>query len=328
MSQKTRTLDRVAKEICDQAFPSAANLTVRHMTDLRHSLYFVRVGDSSFVLKIFSDDEGALRREVVSRQLLGARLPIPPIRAEGVHRNRFFYAIMSWCDGTALARMLLRPPSAIVGSAFHDAGRLLGKLRLFSSDIAGQIDNLLPLAPLARMGFGDAGFVGRFEEATHSIAQHVGTTVYHRILGIMAEADVSVDAAPLVLSHGDFQPKNLLISPEGHVEGLIDWELAAIAPAWSDIAHLLRYAFYDGLVERLAAGYAEAASLGAGWQRAARRYDLGRISVGLSRPDLSGSDVPIWLALVRGLVRAIDEDDTTPVRRAVTALLRYESARA
>ena len=126
----------------------------------------------------------------------------------------------------------------------------------------------------------------------------------------------------VVLCHGDYQPKNLIFDEAGQLQALIDWELAAFAPRLADLAHLLRYAPSDALEDSLTQGYGATCPLPDSWARAARCYDLARVSLGLSQPGVSGaSDIPLWIEFLEGCVDALLRSDPQRLRRACRVFL-------
>jgi hypothetical protein len=88
------------------------------------------------------------------------------------------------------------------------------------------------------------------------------------------------------------------------------------------LAHLLRYAAPDAVEASLRQGYATGCNLSDAWTRAARCYDLVRISLGLSRPGISGaSDIPQWIEFIEVCADALLRFDPERLRQAARVFL-------
>jgi Ser/Thr protein kinase RdoA (MazF antagonist) len=211
-----------------------------------------------------------------------------------------------------------------VETAFENAGALLGRLHAQSAAVDERPNRIFPLAPAASVGFGAADFLGRFAIATAPFRERFGNPLWDRVT---AAIEGGLDACErvlveVVLCHGDYQPKNLIFGEAGQLQALIDWELAAFAPRLADLVHLLRYAPSDALEDSIRRGYAATCPLPDAWTRAARCYDLARVSLGLSRPGVSGaSDIPLWIEFIEGCVNALLRSDPQRLHQACRVFL-------
>jgi hypothetical protein len=108
-----------------------------------------------------------------------------------------------------------------------------------------------------------------------------------------------------------------LFDANGCLSAVIDWELARIAPPLCDLATLLRFAPDDASESAVL----HASTLGLSVDARSARYDLIRVSLSMSKPDLTGEDVPIWANFIDGCAVSLLENDPEPARAASRGLL-------
>jgi hypothetical protein len=85
---------------------------------------------------------------------------------------------------------------------------------------------------------------------------HAGTR--ERVLALWADRDrlfAALDAAPQVLGHGDYHPRNIMLPPEGDDVVAVDWGFCGPAPVGADLGDLVCGAawFCDIEVDEIAA---------------------------------------------------------------------------
>jgi aminoglycoside phosphotransferase (APT) family kinase protein len=120
----------------------------------------------------------------------------------------------------------------------------------------------------------------------------------------LLDADAACGPARTVLVHGDFNPKNILVAPDGpSVSGLVDWEFAHAGSVHTDFGNLTRFEREDRLVEPLTEGFVDAAP--------------GHIR----DPFSHGRAVDLW-----ALIELAGRTPTNPVAELASALL-LEQAR-
>jgi hypothetical protein len=208
-------------------------------------------------------------------------IPIPSLLFQGRIRGSSRYLITRWADGVPLSTALVHRTAFPIETAFENAGALLGRLHAQSVAVDETPGRIFPLAPAASVGFGAADFLGRFAIATVPFRERFGDPLWDRV---SVAIEVGLDACKrvlveVVLCHGDYQPKNLIFDEAGQLQALLDWELAAFAPRLADLVHLLRYAPSDAVEDSLRQGYGATCPLPDAWTRAARCYDLVRVSL-------------------------------------------------
>lgn len=200
-------------------------------------------------------------------------------------------------QATANARRADVPAPEVLGVEHVDhEGELLSfsVLRLLPGHPLDEVADELPTAELERVLVGGGELLAKL----HSVGADCGTghelappkpQFVDRVIGVAGQAlgqeaagivERGVDRlvhdlrtyppSPLVLTHGDFLPKHLLIDDHGAIVGVIDWEFAGAGPPALDLAHWEvaageGYEDYSDLVRR---GYERVAQLEeteAGW---------------------------------------------------------------
>lgn len=202
--------------------------------------------------------EGGPEPELGPLQLARQVVPVPEVFARGAD-----WAILSFLDG----RPLVDSPGATQAAA-----RMIGKLRSVRFSQQGWIGADLVVRPFAFGG--SLGFVNSKLEST-PVAEHLGPELYASLRAFVVKATDSFEALDVgpCLVHGDFNPSNVL-TREGRVSGLVDWEFSHAGSSWLDIGNLLRHTSSDRQ-GRIEAGLREAGmEMPANWRENARLADL------------------------------------------------------
>jgi Ser/Thr protein kinase RdoA (MazF antagonist) len=311
--------------LCRRTFGQSATWTPARLGGGQHELYRVEDGADAAVLKIIVDGAGAQRRELRARELFESEIPIPAKLSHGRIRGSSRYLITRWADGEPLSTALVHRDGFPIPAAFGSAGILLGRLHALSAMVRERPGRVFPIALAVSLEFGMAEFFRQFEAATARFRERFDPSLWTRVRAAIESSlgactGILVDT---VLCHGDYQPKNLIFDAAGQIRALIDWELATFAPRLADLAHLLRYAPTDVAETALGQGYGASFDLPEVWTRAARCYDLARVSLGLSRPEgISGaSDIPQWIEFIEGCADALLVADPTRLREAARVFL-------
>jgi hypothetical protein len=288
--------------------------TVSPLTSARHTLYQLSGTIGVGVLKIHRVTPDFWLREHTANvlfqrhsQLLGA---VPG------------YLLFKFVDAKPLIQRLVADdspsPADLFGQAATRANEIHGASIEFNPDLLGNFPRDSPLA----LGLGSSGFLTSFKAATHVLSARMGAKRLRRIHQAIAKMIGNLDGVhrSACLIHGDFQPKNLLFDTNAQLAAVIDWELARIAPPLCDLATLLRLA-PDDASESAILRASELVGLSVD---NARAYDLIRVSLGMSKPDLTGNDVPIWVSYMDGCALSLLENDPVPARAASRRLLTLE----
>jgi hypothetical protein len=231
------------------------------------------------------------------------------------------YLLFKFVDAQPFVRRLIADTLSSPAGLFEQAATRVSEIHRASLELDSDLIGNFPTDPLLALGLGSPDFLSSFKAATHLLSAHVGVKrvrlIYQAIAKTIGNLDHIHRSACLI--HGDFQPKNLLFDANGCLAAVIDWELARIAPLLCDFATLLRFAPDDASESAiLRASKPVGFSVDA---RNARCYDLIRVSLGMSKPDLTGEDVPIWANYVEGCAMSLLENDPEPARAASRRLL-------
>jgi aminoglycoside phosphotransferase (APT) family kinase protein len=191
-----------------------------------HSAYRVDIAGDFFVVKIDRDHERIAREVAGQSRAALAGVPVPPIIAHepGALAMRFV-------DGTPLNERTTAPAWRATGAA----------LRTLHASSPEHGDELIG------SGFGVAArtwpdFVhSRLESSLDGCVDGLGLdpAVAASIRRAFDDHLPLIEAAPIVRSHGDFQPEHVLLDPRSdQVGAIIDWADHGLAdPAW-DLAVL------------------------------------------------------------------------------------------
>jgi aminoglycoside phosphotransferase (APT) family kinase protein len=157
------------------------------------------------------------------------------------------------------------------------------------------------------------------EAALTPLAPLFEAPVLDRIAAVVGRLVADLRADPrLQFSHGDFQPKNLLVEADGRLAAVLDWEKAALATPWEDLATLLRYAPDDAAEAAFGEG-AAAAGAGCDWRWHCRATDVAAIGLQLAQTGAPEPDAALWARMLSALVLAL-EGSPEPARSAARAL--------
>lgn len=292
------------------------SVAITRVPNGRHDLFRVQSACGRYALKVL--DSPASQRERRARELQESGLPLPALADAGDLPDGRGFLLMEWRAGAPMTEVLGANSMAQRQTAFASAANHLRRLH------AVERPQAWTKAPPALLAFGRPGFLDLLSPSLTHLAAHFGAALAGDVRSALAGLRLTeATETRITTSHGDYQPKNLLIDATGQVTCILDWEFCGLAPHWSDLAHLLRASPDEATDERIGRGYGVAEP---GWTPACRSYDLARICLGLGRPDLEGDDLDDWALMVEGLVRAIRDFDVRPAREAAAALRAREAA--
>jgi Phosphotransferase enzyme family len=287
--------------------------TVTPLATARHVLFRLSGTIGVGVLKIHVDSSDLWLREHTANLLFQGHSQL----LDAVPS----YLLFKFVDAQPLARRLIADTSASPADFLGQAAARASEIHRASLELNSDLLGNFPTDPLLALGLGSPDFVSSFKAATHLLSARLGVKRVRRIYQAIAKTIENLDRIhrSACLIHGDFQPKNLLFDDNGALAAVIDWELARIAPPLCDVATLVRFTPDDASESAVLSAFKPAGLCVDA--RDARCYDLIRISLGLSKPDLTGDDVPIWADYVDGCAVSLLENDPEPARAASRKLL-------
>ena len=256
---------------------------------LRNTNYRLRLSSlpEPVVLRLFSADPSACRREAALQRLVGGRVPVPEVLYSQPEADPP-WNVVAWIKGERFDQVLTTAGHAELGAMSRDAGRVLARIHAFTFPAAGF------LGPDLSVGAFD-GYSGDWSEMLNAWLLHgrsgtrLGPELTERLLLFVADNAHRMKplGAQAHLLHSDYKPWNLLVrGPE--VAAVLDWEFAFSGWPLNDIGIYLRHsaslppAYLDGFID----GYLDAGGdLPDDWRRLARLIDLISLCYFLERPE-------------------------------------------
>jgi Ser/Thr protein kinase RdoA (MazF antagonist) len=291
-------LDRAALEArLAVPFPGAR---VREATPLsgglRNSNYRLRLDgrDDPVVLRLFTADPEACRREVALAERVAGTVPVPATLYADPQADPPF-SVTAWIEAARLDDLLRGGDAAAVERAAAAAGETLARIHAFALPEPGFLGPDLAVRQALDLIDGWPEHVAFF--LAGPAGTRLGPELSARLRAIVPR--MAPRLLPLrgttTLVHADYKPWNLLVrhGPAGaaggawRVAAVLDWEFAFAGPPMVDLAIFLRHR--DGLppayTRGLLAGYQAAGGhLPADWATQTRQLDLLNLCSMLSQP--------------------------------------------
>lgn len=199
----------------------------------------------SLVLRIYTRDKSAFRKERDLYQRLGSDLPLPRFifADESTSLIPYPFALHSFVDGILMRDIIAQGDHEAIAQCCYEAGVMIGKLSTFSFVHAGFFGENLHVQPFKKTDAYRHLFASLLK--TSNIKHELG---FEGVKKIRALIENSSDLLPSnsdgTLCHGDFDPSNIKVqlTPEGYkISGLLDWEFSFCGSSYSDIGQMLRY---------------------------------------------------------------------------------------
>lgn len=274
---------------------------------LSNTLYRLRVHNlaDSFVLRIYTRDPSACRKEIDLHRLVRGAVPVPEIvyaDADGA----LPHVMMRWVDGPTFREIKQQQDVHAIAGAAYAIGETLSHIGRFTFSRPGGIGPALEIgAPF--------GSVAEFVEQCLGAPATQGRLAPHARARVR---DYVGEWAPRLrefehdcsLVHSDFGSPNLVMQCVGgrwQVAAVLDWEFAFAGSPLVDLGHMMRYERRSSpqLEPHFSRGFREAGSvLPADWFDLGRAFDLTALLEFLTRPALSESIVPEIVGLLMATV--------------------------
>ncbi len=209
---------------------------------LRNTNYALQLETERAVLRLYSADAAACRREMALLRLVADRAPVPRVlRADPTATPP--WALLEWMPGVRFDEMLFHATSGEVEQACHAAGDVLARIHAVTFDAPAMLGPGLELAE--PMGQPWLTGVAEFFRKEHS-RQLVGKGLAQEVERLVErEAWRLADCwAQAQLVPADYKPWNLLVdrvNSTWRVSAVLDWEFAFSGPALCDLGIFLRY---------------------------------------------------------------------------------------
>ena len=297
--------------ILQRAFPGHALRSVEAITGgVINGMYRIEVEgfNQPFVLRIYTRDPAACRKEVDLHHLVAHRVPVPEIlyaatsEAEGLPPH----SVMRWLNGLTFRQLKARRDPREIAQAARSIGETLARIGSFQFDRPGRIDPGLTIGPPLLPGDqGAADFVDNCLNSPET-QRRLDAARRDRVREFMRNwaPRMALLAGEHRLVHSDFGGPNLLVDQvDGHwrVTGVLDWEFAFSGPPLVDVGHMVRYErLAQPLVEpHFSDGFrAGGGNLPEDWFGLARAVDLMALCEFLTRPQLPESILPELMELI------------------------------
>ena len=269
---------------------------------LRNTNYRLRLASLAepVVLRLFSADPSACRREAALERLVRERVPVPRVlHAEPDAAPP--WTIVTWIDAERYDQVLKGATQDEIGAVSRAAGRVLAAIHTFTFPAAGFLGPDLSVGGLDGYSSDWADLLSGWLLGGRSGAR-LGPDLTGRLLRFIDDnADrMRSGANQAHLLHADYKPWNLLVRGPA-LAAVLDWEFAFSGSPLNDVGIYLRHsaslppAYLDGFV----LGYLEAGGeLPDDWRRLARLTDLISLCYFLERPE----DDPAVVRDVRPLI--------------------------
>jgi aminoglycoside phosphotransferase (APT) family kinase protein len=274
---------------------------------LSNTLYRLRAEDlsDSFVLRVYTRDPAACRKEIDLHRLVRGTVPVPEIvyaDPDGAPPH----VVMRWVEGRTFRDVKHSPDAEAVTECARAIGETLAGIGRFRFPRPGAI------APGLEIG-----------EPFPSVADFVEQCLQSPVTQERLTADTRDRVRAYVrrwtprlrefdsestLVHSDFGSPNLVMRCDGgrwQVAAVLDWEFAFSGPALCDVGHMMRYERRESrrLEPHFSRGYRDAGGvLPEDWFELGRAMDLTALLEFLTRPGLPTSITPEILGLVEATV--------------------------
>lgn len=235
-------------------------------------------GGERAMLRIYTRDAGACRREAALHALVAPRVRVPALLYSQPDAAPFGapYAVLEWLEGESLmAAWASGEEQRALGGALGRTLAAIGSIRFerpafFAPDLS-----------LAEAGVTD--FESYIDSCLEDPASSLRDIAPRLRDFVMRNRDRLPDGDAAVLVHGDYKAGNLLVSRTAdgwQVAGVLDWEFAFAGPPLFDLAPLLRFShrlppdFETGVIDGLRAAGARVPD---GWKKRVRLLDLANL---------------------------------------------------
>jgi hypothetical protein len=298
----------------------------------QHATFHI-LGAVEAILKVFPAQYRGFDVEQTALELIRAGLAgVLPVVVPEVYGSASDadgrYLLLSFFLSRSLAQAI-RVPEFRRRPALVQAAESIGRIHSIASTLAETATRTFPvdgLAGLVRVGQLD------FDGLCERVRQGACVVGAERTAGAIQaleahRAILEGVCAPIHLVHGDYQPKNLLITRHGEaLVAVIDWELACLSSPIRDLATLLRFCDDLSTEDAVLDAYPALPWTHEMTRVGARCFDLARVAIGMSTVRSTTSDTPAWLEFVDATIAYLAAGAPERLRRAAAALILFGSS--
>jgi aminoglycoside phosphotransferase (APT) family kinase protein len=210
-------------------------------TGLANTNYLVATSRRQLVLRLHVRDAKSCAKERILHDLLEDSVPLAPLLGsnESAQLLGHPFSLFAFVSGTTLERALQGGAEIRLETAARSLGDALARLTQFRFETFGDLvaepgASELKVSPWSA---GDFYHQTLFESPAAARLGPLRDRVWHLV---QTSAERFPDAWPPHLTHGDFNPTNLLVDDSGEVSAILDWEFAHAGSIWADLGNLLR----------------------------------------------------------------------------------------
>ena len=244
----------------------------------------------ALVLRLYQRDPAQAKKEAALSRLVAGKVPAPRYLHLGTRpSNGQIYAIVDWVEGATLLSAAKRADEVEHATLGHAVGSVLAAIHAFTFEEGGFLDGDLKVTPFPS-GMMLSGYLKTCFEGI--AGERLGKELAAKVVAFTQrnEHRQEVWNKPARLVHFDFGGTNILVTGDGAVAGVVDWEFAAAASPAADFGNLLRppLGTMSGFVAGVEAGYrAGGGFLPPDWRELTRIADIGAWVEFLTRATVS-----------------------------------------
>jgi aminoglycoside phosphotransferase (APT) family kinase protein len=203
--------------------------------------YVLDTSEGKFVLRVHVRDDALASKERAVYEHCRRLVPLARLvgcDTEGVSVGHAF-SLLEFVPGDSLEAVMTGGSSERLASALCNLGHALAQLTTCRFDLSGDLvagaNGLLavrtwPFDDFERWALFDSPAGERLGPLRDQLWDFL-ERAHHRY----------PQSLPPHLVHGDFNPSNILVAPDGEISAILDWEFAHSGSVWADVGNLLRY---------------------------------------------------------------------------------------
>lgn len=203
--------------------------------------YLLDTSEGKLVLRVHVRDDALAAKERALYEHCRRLVPLPKLVGgdpDGVSVGHAF-SLLEFVPGDSLEAVMAAGPSERLDSALCNLGHALAQLTTCRFDIHGDLV-ASPHGTLAVRSWPFDDFE-RWALFDSPAGARLGA-LRDELWDFLESAKLRYPQnLPPHLVHGDFNPSNILVAPDGEISAILDWEFAHSGNLWGDIGNLLRY---------------------------------------------------------------------------------------